>query len=165
MHHIVSSKSAEWFTPECYIEAAREVLGDIDLDPASCELANQTVRASQFFDAQANGLTQQWYGRIFMNPPYRRDRIQGRFVTKLINEYRAVRVTEGIVLIGNRTECSWFRPLWQFPLCFTDHRIAFVSPAGLKDSPVNANVFAYLGRNVAKFKDVFSRFGVVVVKL
>src|SRR5690348_6054415 len=102
MHHIVSSKTAEWFTPGHYIEAAREVLGDIDLDPASCELANRTVRATRFFDAAQDGLRQQWHGRIFMNPPYRRDGIQGRFVAKLITEYRDGRCTEAIILTGTR---------------------------------------------------------------
>jgi hypothetical protein len=35
-----SSASAEWFTPPHYIKAVREVLGRIDLDPASCEAEN-----------------------------------------------------------------------------------------------------------------------------
>ena len=39
----------EWYTPHKYIEAAREVLGEIDLDPASCAFANQVVKAKQFF--------------------------------------------------------------------------------------------------------------------
>jgi hypothetical protein len=38
----------EWYTPVKYIEAARRVLGNIDLDPASCEAAQTTVRARQF---------------------------------------------------------------------------------------------------------------------
>jgi hypothetical protein len=39
----------EWFTPEKYIELARSVLGEIDLDPASCEAAQKTVRAKKWF--------------------------------------------------------------------------------------------------------------------
>lgn len=40
-----SSQSNEWFTPARYVEAAREVLGSIDLDPASCEAGNRIVQA------------------------------------------------------------------------------------------------------------------------
>jgi hypothetical protein len=38
----------EWFTPPECIAHARAVLGDIDLDPASCEIAQQVVRAQVF---------------------------------------------------------------------------------------------------------------------
>ena len=165
MHHIVSSESEHWFTPAKYIEAARQVMGGIDLDPASCEQANLTVKAARFFTADENGLVQPWHGRVFLNPPYRRDGIQGLFVDKLIAEYSACRCTQAIILIGNRTECDWFAPLWAYPLCFTNHRIKFVSPLGKKDSPVNANVFAYLGSNPEKFHEVFSRFGEIVVRM
>jgi hypothetical protein len=39
----------EWFTPPDIIELARSVLGEIDLDPASHAIAQQTVRATTFF--------------------------------------------------------------------------------------------------------------------
>ena len=35
----------QWFTPDEHIALARQVLGEIDLDPASHEIAQQTVEA------------------------------------------------------------------------------------------------------------------------
>ena len=45
------------YTPE-YIEAARIVLGSIDLDPASSDIANQLVRAKKYYTIADNGLNQ-----------------------------------------------------------------------------------------------------------
>ena len=70
MRGITSSESAEWFTPKRYIEAAREVLGTIELDPASCEEANRIVKADNFFTEEDDGLKKHWAGKVWMNPPY-----------------------------------------------------------------------------------------------
>ncbi len=64
--------TAEHYTPAVYIDAGRHVLGDIDLDPASCAVANQTVRARRYYTAADNGLERPWGGRVFMNPPNNR---------------------------------------------------------------------------------------------
>ena len=50
----------EWYTPLRIIEPARRVLGEIDLDPASCEAANRVVKATRIFTESDDGLTQKW---------------------------------------------------------------------------------------------------------
>jgi hypothetical protein len=39
----------EWYTPAEFVEAARAVLGEFDLDPASSERAQQTVKARRYY--------------------------------------------------------------------------------------------------------------------
>src|SRR5437660_1484971 len=63
--------SFEWYTPKKYVEAARNVLGEIDLDPASSEQANRIVQAKLFYDQTRDGLTQTWKAQtVWLNPPY-----------------------------------------------------------------------------------------------
>ncbi len=64
-----SSETVECYTPVWLVEAARTALGGFDLDPASCAVANEVVRATRIHTAEDNGLLQPWCGRIFVNCP------------------------------------------------------------------------------------------------
>jgi hypothetical protein len=165
--HSQSSLSSLWYTPADYIKAATEVLGKIDLDPASDREANKTVGATIIYTEQQDGLAQEWPGRIFLNPPYQGK--AGKFVEKLVEEYKHGNVTAAIaVLNGARFHTGWFLPLFRYTLCFTDHPVNFNRPRRLQKkrgqgtgSP-NGTVFVYLGPEPDKFRRVFKRFGSVV---
>ena len=146
----------ERYTPKEYIDAAREVLGTIDLDPASSELANETVKATKFFTAEDDGLTHEWFGNIWLNPPYAKDLLP-LFAEKFANS----NFNQAIVLVHNATETRWF-------LNFIRKASAIVFPTGRVDcktlgennnAPLQGSAVIYSGDNVSKFLDVFSKFG------
>ncbi len=67
-----SSRDDRWFTPLWVIAKVREVLGDIDFDPASEHDANSRVRAREYLTHGA--LSRPWMPEkgdktIFCNPP------------------------------------------------------------------------------------------------
>ena len=103
VHVAQNSGEYEWYTPGEYIEAARAVMGTIDLDPCSTAVANEVVKAARFFSAADNGLTQPWSGCVWMNPPYAQPLIT-EFLGKLVAEVDTQRVTQAVVIVGNRTE-------------------------------------------------------------
>ena len=123
--------SNEWYTPAKYIEAARAVMGSIDLDPASCELANQTVRAARYYTQEENGLAQEWYGNVWLNPPYGVQHGKSRivaFTRKLLRAYWNGDVKQAVFLVLARTEATWFEPLWDYTMCSRTKRIYFYGP-------------------------------------
>ena len=161
MGGLKASTSVEWYTPAKYINAARDVMGGIDLDPASSALANETVQATMYFDQRMDGLTQPWVGRVWLNPPYGAG--SGKFTTKLVEEQEAGRVTAAVLLLNAYGfDSEWFQPLWAFPICFTDHRILFYSPQRESGGPANGNIFVYLGTEPARFAEEFGTFGQIV---
>ena len=66
-----SCASVEWFTPPDIIEAARECMGGIDLDPASCKAANDlVVKSARFYCEADDSLARSWDARsVWLNPP------------------------------------------------------------------------------------------------
>lgn len=154
-----SQRSAEWYTPGHVIEAARRVLGEIDLDPASCEQANETVRAAEYFTEEDDGLTRDWHGRVWLNPPYQGK--AGAFAAKLAESYASGDVKAGILLItALTTDTRWFRALWDGVLCFTYGRIKFDGEGGSSNTAGSA--FVYFGPDPDAFQREFGEFGAVV---
>lgn len=152
----------EWYTPKEYIDAARKVMGSIDLDPASCPEANETVQAKTFFTAEDDGLVKEWKGNVWINPPYSTD-LMRLFVEKLKKEYQFGTIEAAILVSHNNTETRWFQDLASISgaICFPSTRIRFYRGENLA-SPVNGQAFFYLGGDRAKFFEVFSEFGLIV---
>lgn len=161
-HRAEGSGDNEWFTPPEYIDAAREVMGDIDLDPATHLIAQQTVDAISFFTAADDGLHQPWHGRVWLNPPYVQPLI-ANFVEKLVGEVSSGRVTQAILLTHNYTDTSWFHQAEGSAelLCFTRGRIKFVDADGDDCAPTQGQAFFYYGTEIERFREVFGRFGFV----
>jgi phage N-6-adenine-methyltransferase len=155
-----STANSEWLTPSVYIEAAREVLGNIDLDPCSTTQANEIIQADEYFTKEENGLLQEWHGRVWMHPPYTNMLIE-RFIRKMLLSYKDGEVEEAVILTNNATETAWFRKVVNVAPCmvFVTGRIDFINPEGGIMKPLLGQVVIYLGKDPVKFMNVFSKFG------
>jgi phage N-6-adenine-methyltransferase len=159
-HRTQGTGNNEWFTPAGYIEAARDVLGEIDLDPATADEAQEYIRAGKYFTKETDGLTHEWHGRVWINPPYEQPHI-ANFVAKIVREVRAGRVSEAIMLTHSYTDTKWFHEAAEAAsaLCFTRGRIKFVAPDGRIAAPAQGQVFFYFGTQPEKFTETFQAFG------
>lgn len=127
-----SSSTPEHGSPTDIIAASRSVLGRIDLDPASSVIFNDNVKAEKFFTKECNGLSQDWYGRMFVNPPSGdRGGLVKAFWDKLMFEY-AERKVQSAIWIGfsidqlQTLQNTFFGGPLQFPICIPRQRLQFV---------------------------------------
>jgi hypothetical protein len=137
------------------------VLGEIDLDPATCAQAQMIVKAARSFHTiDTNGLDQPWHGRIWLNPPYHRD-LAPAFIDKLNAEIDAGRVTAAIMLINNCTDTFWFAAASRrvASVCFTIGRINFYVPRRPDVLPTQGQTSFYYGDDPQLFEDVFCEIG------
>jgi len=60
----------EWISSDDLIDNAHQIMGGIDLDPASSAKANEYVNAKHFFTPKDDGLNEQeWFGNVYVFPP------------------------------------------------------------------------------------------------
>ncbi len=84
---------------------ARNVLGGIDLDPASSRAAQAVVKAERFFTKEQDGLKQDWgTHRVFCNPPY--GRAIGAWARKCFEASQGGALV--VLLVPARTCTRWF---------------------------------------------------------
>lgn len=162
-HRAQGTGQNEWYTPHEYIEAARRVMGSIDLDPATSFEAQESIQATTIFTREDDGLAQNWHGNVWLNPPYSQPDIQW-FAEKMVAEVDAGRVHQAVVLTHNYTDTAWFHiaAARASAICFTRGRIAFVNQLGEKAAPTQGQAFFYYGSNTDAFKLEFSRYGFIV---
>ena len=161
-HVLNNTGNCEWYTPPAVIDAVLDVLDEIDLDPASSRIANEIVGAKKFFTRDDDGLKQDWFGNVFLNPPYSKGLID-KFIDKLRAEIIVGHIKEAVVLVNAATDTRWYERAIEPAkgICFTRGRIKFIKPDGsFANQPTCGQVFLYYGRRCDKFFDVFQNFGV-----
>lgn len=156
-----SSGNNEWYTPPQWVTLARNVMGGIDLDPASSDAAQTRIQAATYYTIQDDGLSKHWFGRVWLNPPYSKMR---PWVSKAIASYDAKDVTEAILLVRPAVGASWYSTLTaRFCRAEPLGRIKFVGKDGSQQpKPVHGNTFFYLGGKPDRFSDLFKTGGCVI---
>lgn len=164
---VYSSKSNEYYTPVEILDAAKRVLGGIDLDPASCEDAQKNVGATRYYTKEDDGLAHDWIGRVWLNPPYGKTEGKsntGIWAQKMVSEYVAGDITEGLLLVKAALGYVWFEYLFSaWPVCFLRSRLSFISDDGNDDgqSKQGTAIF-YFGKNFTRFATIFRELGRVI---
>lgn len=178
-----SCDSPEWYTPIPIVDAARRVMGRIDLDPASHPEANAHIRARRIYTEDDNGLILPWRGRIVNNPP---GGLVADFWAKLLYEFAHGRTREAIWIgysleqLQSLQRCPGIgRFPFDFPMCIPRDRLAFIENRAKRrarfrelralgkvptkrSQPSHGNYVTYLGANRAAFRREFSQFGKVL---
>jgi len=163
-HVANNSGENEWYTPPKYTEAAKRVMGGIDLDPASNSVANEFVKADAFYTKEDDGLTKPWYGRVWLNPPYAQPLI-AQFAEAVVVKFSSAEFEQAVVLVNNATDTKWLQSMMKecSAACFLEGRIRYLDKTGEpKNSPIQGQVALYFGEDIQRFTDEFGAFGVVM---
>ena len=130
----------EWYTPKWIIDT----LGPFDLDPCAPPADVRPYEiAPTAYTRDDDGLSREWHGTVWMNPPYSRVPLR-RFCERM------ARHGNGIALLVNRQD----NLLWQeviFPtaksMMFMRHRVKFLRPDGTTGSPFFGSCLVAWGDN------------------
>ena len=116
-HESTYNESQEWYTPRYIFEA----LGiKFDLDPCGAGMVQTWVPAINYYTHLDDGLQRNWYGNVWMNPPYGSD--TPLWMNKLKEH------GQGIALVFSRCDTKWFHEVAPFAdaICFIKGRVKFV---------------------------------------
>jgi hypothetical protein len=114
-----------WLTPK-YVT---DLLGPFDLDPCAAPSPRPwSTAATHFEEFEVDGLQENWFGNVWLNPPYG-DKAEA-WLHKLASH------GGGIALIFARTETAWFQRVMKYDwlMFFPQGRLSFYKPDGEKAS-------------------------------
>lgn len=155
----VNTSSTDWNTSPKYVNAVRDVFGDIVLDP--CSNSGSIVNAEiELFE---KGLESNWddYNTIFVNPPY------GRGISNWLDKCNQCS-SEVIALIPVAPNTKhWKDSVFNADvICFLgDTRLKFMIDGTTNNKGASmACCMVYWGTNKNRFIEVFNKYGVCMEK-
>ena len=132
----------EWYTPKEIIDA----LGVFDTDPCA-PVTPLWNTAKVMYNKSNDGLTKNWIGRVWLNPPYSKP-LMWQFVEKLAEH------GNGIALLFNRCDSNKFQDVIftnATGIMFLRNRIKFFRPDGTRgDSPGCGSILVAFGEDNAE---------------
>lgn len=93
----VTNSTDEWYTPKEIIDA----LGVFDTDPCA-PMKPLWQTAIRMYNKEHDGLSRDWVGRVWLNPPYSRPLIE-QFIKRMAEH------NNGIALLFNRCDSKMFQ--------------------------------------------------------
>lgn len=145
-----SALTNEQYTPAPIVEMVREVLGSIDVDPATSLLANKTVKATRFWTADDEPeatFEASWEGNVFLNPPGGQKMVllgtgfnsnPSLFWAKMMHEWDQEKTMRAGIFLGftlevlQSSQCVEKYPMLRFPICVPSRRLSFNVPRDLR---------------------------------
>lgn len=166
----VIGNSRDWCTPTKYVNAVREVLGEIHLDPCSNQWSRVNAK-TEWKLPDDDGLRQTWrFPTIYVNPPYGSDQGRGTRIIDWLSKCSEAHEEFGsevlaLVPIAANTK-HWKMYVWPTAasICFLyDTRVRFLVEGrdDGKGAPMACSV-VYWGVDKPKFAEVFREHGAVV---
>lgn len=133
----------EWYTPQSF----QSLLGEFDTDPCAAPKEIRPYQTAKVcYDKSDDGLTKEWQGIVWLNPPYNSKLIR-LFVEKLAQH------GDGIALLANRVDNLLFQELIfkkATSMIFLRKRIRFINPDGQNKSPMMGYVLVAFGEECDK---------------
>lgn len=135
-----AGETDEWYTPRYIFDA----LGvTFDLDVAAPDGGPKHVPARNYFSIGHDGLQQEWFGLVWMNPPFGHQRTKREWLKRFFEH------GNGIALLPDRTSAPWFQEFAPLAdaICFVSPKIKFERPDGsLGQSPGTGTALLASGR-------------------
>lgn len=139
--------------PVNVIQAARAVMGAIDLDPFSTPLNNRLVTAARIYDCEKihidDILHRTWLcggeQRVFLGTPTGAT-LSRRLLNKTLREYRDGRVKQAVLWIAMHESMLRHPWIWDFPVCIPYRRLraSWYDDEFERWQPVNAATWSFV---------------------
>lgn len=169
-----SSLNDDWQTPPHIISLVHQVLGQIDIDPASSINANKVVKAKRIITQEEDALSLDYWidqpSVMYLNPPGKKrgnKSLVGLFWKKLMEHWELGLVEHAIFMGFSLEHLAVLQGYHAYSLCdfhcfIPRKRIAFVDPLDQSNRkrPSHSNVITYipgLTNKTSLFKKVFSQ--------